>query len=106
MPDSRNCGSEFDAATRIRPFVFGRVFAVFMCAAAAFAAVFVPGNSAALDAPVIAVDKSFAVVGEGVGGPDQWPDDSQKPGYVRKRGLAHFSFDNSQYFSRTMPGFA
>ena len=81
MPYGRKCDSELDTAARIRPLVVGSVWAVFMCTTVL--AMIVPGNNAGLHGPVGAVGKMFAVVGKGVGGPDQWPDDGQNPSHAR-----------------------
>ncbi|MEK6210450.1 MAG: hypothetical protein AABM64_08810 [Pseudomonadota bacterium] len=104
MPDRRKSGSELDTATRVRPLVIGSVFAVFMCAAVTFAVIVVLGNNAALHGPVGAIDKVLAVVGKGVGGPDQWPEDGQNPSYPRIKKLVQFSLDNSQCFFWAIPG--
>ena len=89
MPYGRKCRSEIDAAARIRLLVIGSVFAVFMRATTVLAMI-VPGNNAALSRTVVAVGNLFAVVGKGVGSPDQWPEDGQNPGCARQGGFAQF----------------
>jgi len=70
--------------------VIGSVFAVYMCTAVTLAVIMVLGNNTALPGPVLAADKGLAVVGKGVGGPDQWPEDGQNPSHARQGGFAQF----------------
>lgn len=79
LHDRRRCG-ELDTAAGTRTFVIGSVYVVFMRATVNFAPVVVPGNNTVRRGPMVAVGKMLAVVGKGVGGPDQWPEDDQNPG--------------------------
>lgn len=90
MLNDRKCGSELDTAARVGPLVIGRVFAVIMWTTVSLAPVVVPGNNAAFHGPVVAVGKLLAIVGKGVDGPDQRPEDGQNPSYARQTGFAQY----------------
>jgi hypothetical protein len=86
VPNSGTDDAESHTAAGIRPLVIGRVIAVFMRAVLTLA---VSMSSIMFRGRVRARKNALAVVGNGVGSPEQWPDDCQNPSNAQKGGLAH-----------------
>jgi len=71
-----------------------------MCTAVTLAVIAVIGNNVVLHGygPVHAAEKTLAVIGKGVGGPDQRPDDDQNPSYAQQGGFGQFVSNNTRRF--------